>query len=48
MLMVNISRGRAAWLAGTAANFGDVTVYGSVKPMSTFGMWPELSAKLRG
>ena len=24
MLMVNISRGRAAWLAGTAANFGDV------------------------
>ena len=25
MLMVNISRGRAAWLAGTAANFGDVS-----------------------
>ena len=25
MLMVNISRGRAAWLAGTAANFGDIS-----------------------
>ena len=25
MLMVNISCGRAAWLAGTAANFGDVS-----------------------